>query len=264
MGSLIKIPQGAQEIISRLTSNGYKAYVVGGCVRDSIRKVPPHDWDICTSATPEQVKACIQADTIDTGLRHGTITVKASDGNYEVTTFRVDGNYSDGRRPDSVSFTTDVTEDLSRRDFTMNAIAFNDIDGLIDPFEGGFHILSELIHCVGDPDERFREDSLRVMRALRFSATLGFKISHPTAAAAKRNAPAVRNVSAERIYSELTQIVCGKYGGMFSWNTLRFSVKSFLSLSRAMASIRIVSFISTLYTTTLPMPSQIILEMTLA
>ena len=213
MGSLIKIPQGAQEIISRLTSNGYKAYVVGGCVRDSIRKVPPHDWDICTSATPDQVKACIQADTIDTGIRHGTITVKASDGNYEVTTFRVDGDYSDGRRPDSVSFTTDVTEDLARRDFTMNAIAYNDIDGLIDPFEGGFHILSELIHCVGDPDERFREDSLRVMRALRFSATLGFKISHPTAAAAKRNAASVRNVSAERIYSELTQIVCGKYGG---------------------------------------------------
>lgn len=213
MRHLVKIPPGANEIISRLVANGYKAYVVGGCVRDSIRGVRPNDWDICTSATPEQVKACVSSETIDTGLKHGTITVKAPDGNYEVTTFRVDGTYTDRRRPDSVSFTDDIVQDLSRRDFTMNAIAYNDADGLIDPFNGVRHISDGLIHCVGNPNERFNEDALRIMRALRFSATLGFKISEQTEYAARNNAALVRNVSAERIQSELTKIVCGKYGG---------------------------------------------------
>ena len=210
----IEIPAGATEIISRLCRDGHKAYVVGGCVRDSIRGATPHDWDICTSATPEQVKASVGTDTIDTGLRHGTITVRMPDGNYEVTTFRVDGNYSDGRRPDSVSFTENIVEDLSRRDFTMNAIAYNDTEGVVDPFGGVYDIHAGIIRCVGNPDERFKEDALRVMRALRFASTFGWRIDSETAHYAKLNAQNVTsNVSVERIYSELTKIICGDYAG---------------------------------------------------
>ena len=177
----ISIPAGAKKIISLLQSNGYEAYVVGGCVRDSLLGLTPKDWDICTSATPEEVKHCLSNRTIDTGLKHGTITVVADDGNYEVTTYRVDGGYSDNRHPDEVRFVTSLTEDLARRDFTINAMAYNDTEGLVDKFGGVTDLEHKLISCVGNPDDRFAEDALRILRAMRFASTYGFSIQQQTA-----------------------------------------------------------------------------------
>lgn len=209
----IDIPGDAKRIIYYLQSAGYCAYVVGGCVRDSVLGNVPHDWDICTSAMPDTMceilrRNCVK--TIDTGLQHGTITACMKDGNYEITTFRVDGEYSDNRRPDRVRFVGDLIEDLSRRDFTINAMAYGDALGLIDPWNGSYDIHAKLIRCVGHPDDRFREDGLRIMRALRFAATYGFKIEEKTAAAIHRNKELLKNISAERIQSELTKMLCGK------------------------------------------------------
>ena len=209
----IDIPTGVRYIIQILYDNWYDTYIVGGCVRDSLLVKRPHDWDICTSADPGVVLA-LMADngikTIETGLKHGTITAVIGDESYEITTFRIDGEYTDNRRPDHVDFVADVIEDLSRRDFTINAMAYSDFDGLIDPWGGYGDLDNKLIRCVRNPDDRFREDALRIMRALRFASTYGFRIEEKTAAAIHRNKHLLKNISAERIQSELTKMLCGK------------------------------------------------------
>lgn len=211
MNERIKIPDGATEILSKLSAHRFDAFLVGGCVRDWVRGVNPHDWDICTSAVPEITEYLLDCKVIRTGIQHGTVTAVMGDGNYEVTTFRVDGDYSDGRRPDWVEFSTDVRVDLSRRDFTMNAIAFNPAVGFIDPYGGMDDISKGIIRCVGNSDARFREDALRILRAVRFSAVFGFAVEKNTAEAMRRNAKLLKYVSSERICSELRKIVCGEY-----------------------------------------------------
>jgi tRNA nucleotidyltransferase (CCA-adding enzyme) len=189
------------------------AYIVGGCVRDSILNKTPHDWDICTSVRPGVVLSILAEHgikTFETGLQHGTVTAVIGDESYEITTFRTDGEYSDNRRPDRVEFIADICEDLSRRDFTINAMAYNESDGVIDPWHGHEDLLNGVIRCVRNPDDRFREDALRIMRALRFAATYGFKIEEKAAAAIHRNKELLKNISAERIQSELTKMLCGK------------------------------------------------------
>ena len=171
----ISIPKHASDIIKTLSSHGYEAFVVGGCVRDSILGKEPADWDITTSALPEQVKALFPR-TIDTGLKHGTVTIMMDKIGYEVTTYRIDGTYEDHRRPNDVTFTSSLREDLMRRDFTINAMAYNPKQGLVDPFGGLGDLEKKVIRCVGDPKERFTEDALRILRAVRFSAKLGFSI----------------------------------------------------------------------------------------
>lgn len=213
----IDIPPEARLIIRILNQCGYDAYVVGGCVRDRLIGNEPKDWDICTNANPEKVRDIFTHEgfhVIETGLQHGTVTVNLGvRGQYEVTTFRIDGEYSDNRRPDYVEFVDDITEDLGRRDFTINAMAYNEVRGcgnLIDPWGGYGDLDNKLIRCVRNPDDRFREDALRILRALRFAATYGFKIEEKTAAAIHRNKELLRNISAERIQSELCKMLCGK------------------------------------------------------
>jgi tRNA nucleotidyltransferase (CCA-adding enzyme) len=207
----IKIPVNANKLINILQQAGYSAYVVGGCVRDSILGRIPHDWDICTSATPaEMLKVFNDFPIIETGLQHGTITVMVDGEGYEITTFRIDGEYSDNRRPDCVIFTGKLEEDLSRRDFTINALAYNDIEGLIDPFGGVADIKNRLIRCVGNAWDRFDEDALRVLRALRFSCQLGFAIEYDTSAAILDKAHLLSNISKERITSEFCKMLCTK------------------------------------------------------
>ena len=205
----ISIPAGANHIIKSLQNNGYEAYVVGGCVRDSLLSLKPKDWDICTSATPEEVKHCLSSRTIDTGLKHGTITVITDDGNYEVTTYRVDGDYSDNRHPDKVRFVTNLTEDLARRDFTINAMAYNDTEGLVDKFDGVTDLKHKLISCVGNPDDRFAEDALRILRAMRFAAIYGFSIRDETAESIHQNKNRLNNIACERIQTELVSMLQG-------------------------------------------------------
>ena len=210
------IPDGAIFVIRKLKSNGHQAYLVGGCVRDLLMGREPHDWDICTSALPEQMRECFhECRVIETGLRHGTLTVVVDEQPYEVTTFRIDGVYSDGRRPDSVTFTSDLDEDLARRDFTINAIAMSEDGEIYDPYGGGLDIKSRLIRCVGDPKERFREDALRIMRAARFSCTLDFGIVGKTRQAMihHENRGRLANISAERIATELKKMLSGKHPG---------------------------------------------------
>lgn len=204
------MPAGARHILTTLTAAGHEAYLVGGCVRDLLRGVVPHDWDICTSARPEQTRACFpDRRLVETGLKHGTVTVLMKDGAYEVTTFRVDGPYTDGRRPDSVRFVSSLTEDLSRRDFTMNAAAIG-LDGVLqDPFGGQEDIRAGRVRCVGDPNRRFREDGLRVMRALRFAAGLDCTVEAHTAAAVHGLRDMLRHVAAERINVELGKLLTG-------------------------------------------------------
>lgn len=209
----IGIPVGARHIIRLLENNHYDAYIVGGCVRDSMLGKTPHDWDICTSAKPCEVLALMGANgirTIETGLQHGTVTTVIGDESYEITTFRVEGKYSDNRRPDRVEFIGDVVEDLSRRDFTINAMAYNEETGFVDPWGGCGDLLEGVIRCVGHPDDRFREDALRIMRALRFASTYGFKIDEQTAYSIHKNKSLLRKISAERIQSELTKMLCGE------------------------------------------------------
>lgn len=219
----IDIPVGAHYLCNMLQYHGFDAYVVGGCVRDALIRLTPHDWDICTSAKPEEVLALMEehgVKTIETGLQHGTVTANLNGENYEITTFRVDGEYSDNRRPNHVEFVGDVIKDLSRRDFTINAMAYNpDVrfddpyygpSRLIDPWYGRIDLANRIIRCVGNPDNRFQEDALRIMRALRFAATYGFRIEEKTAEAIHRNKELLKNISAERIQSELTKMLCGK------------------------------------------------------
>lgn len=202
----ITLPQEVNRIISTLESHGFEAYAVGGCVRDSLLGRTPQDWDITTSATPQQVKSCF-ARTIDTGIAHGTITVMIDRRGYEVTTYRVDGEYEDARHPKEVTFTASLREDLKRRDFTINAMAYNDRDGLVDTAGGMRDLEQGIIRCVGDPMERFSEDALRMLRAVRFSAQLGFGIEDATAAAVKQLAPTIAQVSAERIRMEMVRLL---------------------------------------------------------
>lgn len=208
----IDIPVAAKRIIHLLELEGHSAYVVGGCIRDKLLNKPPHDWDICTSAKPETVCDLLEQFHIrstKTGLQHGTITAHYGMFDYEITTFRIDGEYSDNRRPDSVEFTDNLFVDLSRRDFTINAIAMDADSSIFDPFDGLSDLKLGIIRCVRNPDDRFREDALRIMRALRFAATYGFKIEEKTAAAIHRNKHLLKNIAAERIQSELTKMLCG-------------------------------------------------------
>ena len=204
----INIPDGANLLIHTLQDNGYSAYVVGGCVRDSILGREPHDWDICTSATPEQmIEVFKDKRVIETGLQHGTITVVVDKIPYEITTYRIDGDYSDSRRPDSVTFTDSLIEDLRRRDFTINAMAYNDTQGLVDPFGGIGDIKYEKIQCVGSAKERFNEDALRILRAIRFASQLEFSITPGTDWEIHQLYKNLENISIERINSEFCKIV---------------------------------------------------------
>ena len=206
----IRIPKGAKTIIQVLNDNAHDAYVVGGCVRDSILGRDPGDWDITTSARPQDVKRLFRR-TVDTGIEHGTVTVLMDDGEYEVTTYRIDGKYTDARHPDSVEYTDDLTEDLRRRDFTINAMAYSDGKGLVDAYGGMEDLSAHVIRCVGDPDERFEEDALRILRAVRFAAQLGFDIEEHTARAIKNHVPRLALVSKERVFAEMNKALCSEH-----------------------------------------------------
>ncbi len=203
---VITLPEKVKFIIDTIMDAGYEAYAVGGCVRDSILGRVPDDWDITTSATPHQVKELFKR-TIDTGIQHGTVTVMLDKEGFEVTTYRIDGEYEDSRHPKEVTFTANLVEDLKRRDFSINAMAYNDKAGLIDVFEGVRDIERKMIRCVGNAKERFTEDALRMMRAVRFSAQLGYEIEEHTASAIKDLAANLANISAERIQVELIKLV---------------------------------------------------------
>lgn len=203
---LIHLPEEVKVILHTLQGAGCEAYAVGGCIRDSLLGRTPDDWDITTSARPEETKALF-GKTIDTGIQHGTVTVMRHGRGYEVTTYRVDGEYEDGRHPKEVTFTASLEEDLKRRDFTVNAMAYNEEDGLVDLFGGRQDLERKIIRCVGEANERFEEDALRIMRAVRFSAQLGFTIEERTKEAIRGHADRLRQVSAERIQVELTKLV---------------------------------------------------------
>ncbi len=203
---LMTMPEAVKRIISKLQSAGYEAYAVGGCVRDAILGRTPEDWDITTSASPMEMKELF-SHTIDTGIQHGTVTVLYDHVGYEVTTYRLDGEYEDHRHPKQVTFTSELREDLRRRDFTINAMAYNEEQGLVDLFGGREDLERHVIRCVGDPMERFTEDALRIMRAARFSAQLGFSIDSETERAMKALAPDLKRVSAERVRTELTKLL---------------------------------------------------------
>jgi len=205
----ISLPEDVKRIIARLAEKGYEAFAVGGCVRDTLLGRTPEDWDITTSASPMQVKE-IFAHTIDTGIQHGTVTVMLNHVGYEVTTYRIDGEYEDARHPKEVTFTANLVEDLKRRDFTINAMAYNDERGLVDEFGGEEDLKNGVIRCVGNPSERFSEDALRMLRAIRFAAQLGFVIEGETKAAISKLAPTIAKVSAERIATELVKTLVSK------------------------------------------------------
>ena len=204
----IKLDPGAALLLDALHGAGHAAYAVGGCVRDSLLGLDPHDWDLCTSARPEQVMALFgEEKCIPTGLQHGTVTVKQGGRLYETTTFRTEGAYSDGRHPDAVCFVPDVREDLARRDFTINAMAYSAEEGLIDPFGGRDDLAAHLVRAVGEPERRFEEDALRILRLYRFAARFGFAIDPATGAAARALGPHLDCVSAERIQEELLKLL---------------------------------------------------------
>ncbi|MBQ8474656.1 MAG: HD domain-containing protein [Clostridia bacterium] len=208
---MIKIPYYAEKIISILEKNGFEAYIVGGCVRDSLLDMSPSDYDITTSATPEEMKAVLSDyKIIETGISHGTLTVLSQGNPLEITTFRCDGEYTDHRRPDSVTMTRNLREDLARRDFTVNAMAYSEKNGLIDLYNGKNDLDNRVIRCVGDASRRFEEDALRIMRALRFAATLGFSIEAETSHQIYEKAHLLSYVSAERIATEFCRLICGK------------------------------------------------------
>lgn len=206
----IKLPSQVEQILNIFEENGFEAYIVGGCVRDSILGVEPKDWDICTSALPEQTLNLFKDfKVIETGLQHGTVTVVIDSMSIEITTYRIDGEYSDNRRPDKVEFTRNLKEDLSRRDFTINAMAYNPKIGLIDYFEGQRGIKNKEIKCVGNPNMRFNEDALRIMRALRFASVLGFNIEDETRVSIEHNKELLHNIAVERIAGELNKLLLG-------------------------------------------------------
>lgn len=206
----IVLPKNVKLIIDILNKNNFEAFIVGGCVRDSIIGLTPHDWDICTNAKPEEIKKCFaNFNTFDTGIKHGTISIVIDGEVYEVTTYRIDGTYSDNRRPDSVTFTSDIAKDLARRDFTINAMAYNEQCGLIDPYCGRNDLSDKIIRCVGNPDFRFNEDALRIIRALRFASVYDFVIENETSKSICKNADLLKNIAVERISVEFNKLLCG-------------------------------------------------------
>ncbi len=208
---VIKIPSQVNRAIEILADGGYSAYIVGGAVRNILMDIPVNDWDITTSALPEQTLELFgDYRTIETGIKHGTVTVIIDGMSLEITTFRIEQGYSDNRHPDKVDFTDKVEEDLSRRDFTVNAIAYSPKKGFVDPFSGCEDIRKGIIRCVGNPDKRFGEDALRILRALRFSSVLGFDIDPETAQSIHKNKHLLKNISVERIFVELSKLLCGK------------------------------------------------------
>lgn len=212
----IKLDPGAALLLDALHGAGHAAYAVGGCVRDSLLGLDPHDWDLCTSARPEQVMELFgEEKCIPTGLQHGTVTVKQGGRLYETTTFRTEGAYSDGRHPDAVCFVPDVREDLARRDFTINAMAYSAEEGLIDPFGGRDDLAAHLVRAVGEPERRFEEDALRILRLYRFAARFGFAIDPATGAAARALGPHLDCVSAERIQEELLKLLVAPRPGSY-------------------------------------------------
>ena len=212
----IKLDPGAALLLDALHGAGHAAYAVGGCVRDSLLGLAPHDWDLCTSARPEQVMALFgEEKCIPTGLQHGTVTVKQGGRLYETTTFRTEGAYSDGRHPDAVCFVPEVREDLARRDFTINAMAYSAEEGLIDPFGGRDDLAAHLVRAVGEPERRFEEDALRILRLYRFAARFGFAIDPATGAAARALGPHLDCVSAERIQEELLKLLAAPRPGSY-------------------------------------------------
>lgn len=211
MKNTIVLPKVVEYIINTFYNAGYKAYTVGGCVRDSLMGKQPNDWDICTDALPNQVKKVFSMhNIIDTGLKHGTVTLIIDKIPYEITTFRKESTYSDNRKPDSVTFVTSLQEDLSRRDFTVNAIAYNQYEGIIDFFNGQADIQKRIIQTVGNADIRFNEDALRILRAMRFASTLGFSVEEQTGISIHNNKQLLNNISVERIWSEFKQLIMGE------------------------------------------------------
>lgn len=206
----IRLPEKVNNIIRTLMAAGYEAYAVGGCVRDSVLGRVPNDWDITTSAKPEEIKRLFSR-TVDTGIQHGTVTVMLDKEGFEVTTYRIDGDYEDSRHPKEVTFTASLKEDLKRRDFTVNAMAYNEDSGLVDIFDGMQDIRQGIIRCVGSAEERFTEDALRILRAVRFSAQLGYRIEEDTGRAIRKLAPNLKLISAERIQAELIKLVTSKH-----------------------------------------------------
>ncbi|MCL1903214.1 MAG: HD domain-containing protein [Oscillospiraceae bacterium] len=207
------LPDYVNKIITALESAGYEAYAVGGCVRDMMLGLTPSDYDVTTSATPDEVKTAlgkVACSIHDTGLKHGTVTVSIDNNAVEITTFRIDGEYTDNRRPESVIFTNNLRDDLSRRDFTINAMAFSEKTGIVDYFNGREDLKGQLIRAVGDPQKRFNEDGLRILRAIRFAAVYGFTIEPETSAAVHQLRELIKNIAGERIAQELNKLVCGR------------------------------------------------------
>lgn len=211
---MINLASEVEYILSTLQKNGYSAYIIGGCVRDFLMNKTAKDYDVTTNALPEDIKNCFSSHTcVDTGIKHGTVTVIIDDIPIEITTYRTDGKYSDHRHPESVSFSSSLLEDTSRRDFTMNAIAYQSKEGFIDYHGGISDIQNKTIRCIGDPDIRFSEDALRILRAIRFFSSLGFIIEKDTEASLFKNKDLLNHISKERIYSEFVKILCGKFAG---------------------------------------------------
>ena len=209
---MIRLPAHAARAIEQLEGAGFETWAVGGCVRDSLRGAAPHDWDLCTAARPEQMKAVFAGERVlETGLKHGTLTLLTDGGPLEITTFRADGGYSDGRHPDAVRFVGSVEDDLARRDFTVGAMAWHPARGLCDPYGGLDDLQDGILRAVGDPDARFTEDGLRILRAVRFASQLGFAVEPQTAAAMRRQLARLDCVAAERVREELTRTLCGRF-----------------------------------------------------
>ena len=212
----LTLDPGAAALLNALHAAGYAAYAVGGCVRDSLLGRTAHDWDLCTSALPQQVMELFgAAQCIPTGLQHGTVTIKYGGQLYETTTFRTEGSYTDGRHPDAVQFVPDVREDLARRDFTINAMAYNEAEGLVDPFGGQKDLQNGLLRAVGEPQQRFTEDALRILRLYRFAARFGFALDAATARAARQLAPHLDCISVERIQEELAKLLAAPQPGAY-------------------------------------------------
>ena len=212
----LTLDPGAAALLDTLHAAGYAAYAVGGCVRDSLLGRTAHDWDLCTSALPQQVMELFGAEQcIPTGLQHGTVTIKYGGRLYETTTFRTEGSYTDGRHPDAVQFVPDVREDLARRDFTINAMAYNEAEGLVDPFGGQKDLQNGLLRAVGEPQQRFTEDALRILRLYRFAARFGFALDTAAARAARQLAPHLDCISAERIQEELAKLLAAPQPGAY-------------------------------------------------
>ena len=232
---IIDLPKNVENIIGSLEEHGFEGFAVGGCVRDSLLKKTPKDWDITTDALPVDMKKIFKK-TFDTGIAHGTVTVLMDGVGYELTTYRIDGNYSDGRHPDSVSFSKNLSEDLCRRDFTINAMAYSNKKGIVDLFDGRKDLQNGIIRAVGDAKKRFDEDALRMLRAVRFAAQLGFKIDDDTFEAIKEKAKLLSKVSKERIFVELNKSLCGDFAQnikmVYTSGLYRYIGKEFAKLNK--------------------------------